>query len=463
MTAPAQPLAKTVVRDFNRTRSLFARGAICHVPFKSLYCKPGGEVLGCCLSDRYVLGVYPEQSLRDIWKGERIRALREAILGRDLSLACAACRNQLVNGNFAAFPGRWCDGIPWSRRQPTALEFQLGNTCNLECVMCFGIYSSSVRKNREKLPELASPYGPAFEEEVGELVPGLAVTRFSGGEPFLMEIYHRIWERIVARNPRCRIHVNTNGTVLNTSVRSLLSRAAFDIVVSLDSLDPETFAAIRVNAELGVVLENIAFFRRHTASRNRSLSISFCLIRQNWKELPAVVRYCNEIGASLTVSPSYYPTATSLRALPPGELETVSAELSRVRLPAGSERERFNRHVFESALMVVNGWLHDARELGREISWEEFSRCARERFERQIELESRGLPPEERARGLELCREKFQATVLSVSARRTPTVLHKRIMERTNLNGAYEVFTTAAPEVLESHLEKLLDDTDWWW
>jgi MoaA/NifB/PqqE/SkfB family radical SAM enzyme len=51
-----------------------------------------------------------------------------------------------------------------SGRYPSMLELELNNTCNLECVMCIGELSSSIRKNREKLPAIRSPYDEAFVE-----------------------------------------------------------------------------------------------------------------------------------------------------------------------------------------------------------------------------------------------------------------------------------------------------------
>jgi MoaA/NifB/PqqE/SkfB family radical SAM enzyme len=79
---------------------------------------------------------------------------------------------------------------------PRVMEFELSNECNLECVMCNGYFSSSIRKNREKLPASVSPYNDQFVDELDQFIPHLTDAKFLGGEPFMIDIYLKIWERI---------------------------------------------------------------------------------------------------------------------------------------------------------------------------------------------------------------------------------------------------------------------------
>lgn len=45
---------------------------------------------------------------------------------------------------------------------PRQMEFSVSNTCNLQCVMCNGEWSSSIRSQREGLPPLPKVYDDAF-------------------------------------------------------------------------------------------------------------------------------------------------------------------------------------------------------------------------------------------------------------------------------------------------------------
>ena len=61
----------------------------------------------------------------------------------------------MVAGNFSAVKSLQYDSPKLnSSKYPSVLEFELINTCNLECVMCTGEYSSLIRAKREKLGHL---------------------------------------------------------------------------------------------------------------------------------------------------------------------------------------------------------------------------------------------------------------------------------------------------------------------
>ncbi len=441
---------------YNRTRRFLDRGVVCHVPFKSIYWKPGGEAIACCPGDTYVLGTYPRQSIGEIWEGRRLRELRRALLSGDMSLGCGRCLRDLSEGRFRSFAGRFADHLPYNRRQPTAIEFQIGNTCNLECIMCYGEYSSAIRKNRENLPPLESPYGDDFVEDVARIAPGLAIARMSGGEPFLMEIYHRLWEEIAARNPRCRFRVTTNGTIFTRRVEAALSRSDFELCVSLDALNPAVFASIRVNAALPAVLENIELFRRYALVRGTSLSLSFCLIRQNWRELPGIVLFANDIGAFLAISPSWHPEATSIRTWPAVEIRRVLSELSGFDPPAANSVERRNRAAFREAMSTVADWLCEARALEEEISWDEFRALVTRQVTERIEMEALGLPPGERARARRVSREKLTAVFDGFSGRRVSR-LHEAALYQMDMTGTLAIFTEESVESLKARLETFLE------
>ena len=54
-----------------------------------------------------------------------------------------------------------------------------------------------------------NPYDAAFVKQLEEFIPHLEEVKFYGGEPFLIEIYYEIWEKIMELNPKVRISVQT--------------------------------------------------------------------------------------------------------------------------------------------------------------------------------------------------------------------------------------------------------------
>ncbi|HLP18740.1 MAG TPA: radical SAM protein, partial [Chitinophagales bacterium] len=288
-------LAKPLLKEYNQHRPLGPQKYACYAPFKSIYFGHHGRAIACCYNRTHLLGEYPKNSIKDIWFGAEADKLREFIKHDDLSLGCTGCKQQLVAGNFDAVKAKQYDERTMNRnRYPSVMEFELSNICNLECEMCSGDFSSLIRTKREKLPPLAMAYDDAFVKQLEEFIPYLDEVKFYGGEPFLIEIYYQIWEKIMEINPKVRISVQTNATVLNNRVKRILENTDFHINVSFDSLQKETYESIRINADFERTLENMKWFRDYAKSRNTFFGISACAMQQNWRELPAFIRFCNE-------------------------------------------------------------------------------------------------------------------------------------------------------------------------
>lgn len=67
--------------------------AYCAYPFNSLHVWSNGEITPCCTyyGKNLVLGNVKETTLKEVWNGEGIRAIREQILSGNLNPTCAIC------------------------------------------------------------------------------------------------------------------------------------------------------------------------------------------------------------------------------------------------------------------------------------------------------------------------------------------------------------------------------------
>src|SRR5690606_2476667 len=137
---------------------------ICHAPFSNMYFNVHGDCAPCWLTF-IEPDSYPQKSIREIWFGEKYQSLRKNLLAYNLTDKCNVCLKNLQNGNYTSVLARAYD-VTEPADYPSMLELELGNTCNLECVMCIGELSSSIRQNREKLPPIRSPYDEAFVEQL---------------------------------------------------------------------------------------------------------------------------------------------------------------------------------------------------------------------------------------------------------------------------------------------------------
>ena len=148
----------------------------------------------------------------------------------DYSHGCQGCKWEIDNeGREGSYPQTYEDRAnhltadPASGAWPRSMEFNLSNSCNLQCIQCNGDLSSSIRLHREKRPPFASPYGDAFFEELASFLPHLTSIKFLGGEPFLASETLRVMEMLVEGGHRPKIHVTTNGTQWDEQIEHYVS------------------------------------------------------------------------------------------------------------------------------------------------------------------------------------------------------------------------------------------------
>ncbi|MEX0768757.1 MAG: radical SAM protein [Microthrixaceae bacterium] len=360
----------------------------CYAPFTSMYFDQFGTVLACCINNVNVLGSYPEQSISDIWNGTEAGELRAALLKQDFSLGCHDCHSSIssknyfaVNANFDRLVTDTSDQWlaehppvaedhrdPW----PRMLEFALSTRCNLTCTMCSGSYSSAIRK-AEGLDPLPEIYSERFVAEVRPFLEHVTDVRFYGGEPFLAPVNFLILEALCEVNPTCKVSITTNGTIWNERVERIVEILRPNIVVSIDAFSADGFEAIRRGANRNKVFDNLSRFSQVEGCK---VSLAACAMRQNWRELPDLVRFANSQGLYLGFNVVLYPQDHSLSSADASELTAV-IELWESLIGETKQHEdaQFDRVANEnlgrvkSILSEVRGWLSatEASELGVNI------------------------------------------------------------------------------------------------
>ena len=265
--------------------------------------------------------------------------MRAALRHKDLPGGCDLCADQLYAGNYTGMLARQFDEQPrvtfmsqieslvhrgaLPTRLPRRLEFELSNKCNLECAMCCGFYSSSIRANREHLPALPQAYDSKFVAQLLPYLPGLTHAKFLGGEPFLIDLYYEIWDRLIELNPKCKVSITTNGTIYTGKVKRVLEKLNCEIIVSIDSVVKPTYESIRRNATLEQTLANFEQFAAWNRRKAMSLTIAICPMIANAAELPGLVDFASEHGARVFFNTVVFPAAHSIKALPPDRQRAI--------------------------------------------------------------------------------------------------------------------------------------------
>lgn len=318
--------------EYNNTRHTKNLSVFCHAPFSSLNFAQNGDATACCYNRRHVFGTYPHTDIAAIWRGIQAEEMRRRMVDHDLPAGCELCLEQCQSGNYANLRAKYYDALAeetYYKRDdkydvmPKVFEFEISNICNLECIMCNGYYSSAIRRNRELRTPLHDPYDNKFVQQMEFFIPHLQEMKFLGGEPFLVPMYYKIWDLIKRINPGVSVTITTNGTILTPRVKEVLDDLNAHIVISMDSINKACYERIRVNANYEQVISHLEYFQTYVRTKHTSLSMAVCPMKYNWREIPALVKFCNDREINLCFNTVIYPTDASLKTLSYSELREI--------------------------------------------------------------------------------------------------------------------------------------------
>lgn len=271
------------------------KSCVCASPYTSLRFDFGGKMTVCCVNRDFIIGTYPQDTPMQAWFGKKIKELRESLDDYDFSKGCNDCARNILKGNGENSIIALNESLGLSNyinsKFPTQLIFQLHNTCNYECIMCGGEFSSSIRKNRECLPPIPNAYDDSFLDKIKLFLQKARMVSFIGGEPLLLPINIKIMELLSQINPNVKIDLVSNGSVYSSKIEALLkSLPNCTVNISIDSVNPETYKNIRRNGKLETVIKNIDSL----ISIDRMGTLSMCVIIQNVYEVHDFIEFCEK-------------------------------------------------------------------------------------------------------------------------------------------------------------------------
>ena len=165
--------------------------------------------------------------------------------------------------------------------------------CNLDCITCF-------RNAWEQ------PIGRMSEETFASILAGLKEldpipsVYFGGiGEP----LFHPKTIDWIAEVKALGVKVEmiTNGTILTEKKSQQLIDSGLDVLwVSIDGASPETYADVRMGAELPLILENLRrLFKMRKGGHfpKPEIGVAFVAMKRNINDLPKIIKMGHTFGA----------------------------------------------------------------------------------------------------------------------------------------------------------------------
>jgi MoaA/NifB/PqqE/SkfB family radical SAM enzyme len=354
-----------------------ASKTFCILPWIHAATYTDGTALLCCVAKSH-----PNKSdlngstIKQVWNGKMFRDARLKMLRGEEVDNCHSCYAEEAVGihshrlveNYVWYKklGReYLDGLVGGTKQDGSvphdlitLDFRLGNTCNLQCVMCRPIDSSKWVKHAKILAEelttdakydwqgktadyVESKFewykDPEFLEDFYNNATNIQHMIFGGGEPLYIkehkEIIKQLVERGYSKNIELRYH--TNGTIWDQEVADLwASFKRVEVMISLDGLGPVN-DYIRYPADWATIEKNLQLYDNSHAVINpkilctvQALNINNLpefadwLLSQNYKKVGKTQ------GSIFHPGILHFPQYLSAKALPPEVKEKVTFKLN---------------------------------------------------------------------------------------------------------------------------------------
>jgi MoaA/NifB/PqqE/SkfB family radical SAM enzyme len=182
--------------------------------------------------------------------------------------------------------------------------------CNLDCITCF-------RNGWEQ------PMGRMSEETFEMIMEGLLEldpvpnVYFGGiGEP----LFHpkTIDWIVAAKSLGVKVELITNGTILTERKSQELIDSGLDVLwVSIDGASPETYADVRMGAELPSILGNLKRFAKMRPANHfpkPEIGIAFVAMKRNIADLPEVIKLGKSVKAKYFSVSNLQPATEDMQA-----------------------------------------------------------------------------------------------------------------------------------------------------
>jgi len=328
----------------------------CFAPFGALCFMPGGHVYACFHNRLDELGKYPENSIKSIWTGKKIKQLRKSLINQTLSLGCYGCTPA---GVFGTSRKAQYDFLGAKNTHPKHFDFQLSNICNLNCQMCITNSAINVLSldNENHTPLV---YDDAFVAQLEPFFRQLESASFLGGETFLIDIFYKIWAKMAHTNKHIKIYATTNGTIYNERVRQVLSESDFQIMLSIESFKKSVYEGIRRNALFENTMTNIDLFDKYMKDKGGILRLNVCLLNENWEEMPSIFDYSCKKGYGIHIIKTIVPKNNSLLYLSSDTLKDIHQHLKENAKNIFWEGLPQNKNIYDDMLRQIEIWQNEA-------------------------------------------------------------------------------------------------------
>ena len=355
---------------------------ICFFPWYYRLIHAGGMICPCCAKGDTDYGDWLLDEIEarkrgkereDILNNEAIVNLKRGLLTGKLHPMCQNCafvsRQMVDTDDFKNMLENWFgrQGISFSREMDYAeinsvrqVGIGITNRCNLRCIYC----------NQSILAEVNPYFKLDFPED--EILDTLEMFVERGvtcletgafGEATLHPKWGELFWDFHKRHPEVSLALTTNLCREYSEEEIELLAEHDELRVSMDTLNPELFAKLRVNGKLNLLLRNLEKIEQVIIQKGYNpsrIKIDSVICNLTWKEIPEVSKFVFEHGYGYYVM-NYEERENSV-AIRDGILEQVhslgEAEQMEMRKSLQDVKKKAQEKGLE--LVIHEGLIEDA-------------------------------------------------------------------------------------------------------
>ena len=290
------------------------KDTFCLMPFVNIILEPNGSI-GLCRhkGTEFSLGNIKEQSIVDIWNGPFAQKWRQEFLEGKPQICSKEIRDQHcnlcpeLNKMFAP------ELLIKNPEHYLRLTANFNGKCNLQCQMC----------DVWEMPNGLYTELNFWEGAKKEIFPYLAEIDMLSGEPMIQADTFRLIDEVSMVNPNCLWSITTNAHYqLGKKITDALDKIKIkNLIFSLDSIQPDTYAKIRRPGNLSIPLQTIEDFLLYEEKRIKKgltalgPNLNFVTQKDNYKEIKPVIDFCLERNIHPFITFCYRPNEHSLLSL----------------------------------------------------------------------------------------------------------------------------------------------------
>ncbi len=347
-----------VLEEFNKSRKYGPMKKICYAPQTSMFFSRSGYVAPCYASYNQQSSHISSNSVHDIWFKGSFEQIRNEHRECDLKNNCSFCKEIMDQGAFGSLLINKYEHYAFSKsKYPAIMEFELSNKCNLACIMCDSNLSSGIESLDCEKVTGNQFYKDSFFEELREFIPHLQVAEFTGGDPFMIEEYYKIWDMISELNPKCQILITTNANSMNPRIMNLMEKHKnINFNISIDSLKKENYENIRLKANFEFAISNIEKFVEYSRKNNTHVNLLVCPMTVNWSEMPDFVNFANEKQICVYYHTVVKPAELSLKFLEKSDLHKIVEGLECYEFKTANKKQKINNQNYFNLVDLLRSW-----------------------------------------------------------------------------------------------------------